>query len=370
MQKNCGIGGQALIEGIMMRHKNRYSMAARKPDGSIATEVRDFRSLFGSGAWTRLPIVRGALSFIDSLAVGITTLMWSADVASEEEEDASSKGAINKGEEGDRAWDAAMTAALLFSLAFSVVLFMLLPYWIAGLLRRFGAGSVLVNLAEALIRIVIFLAYMLTISRMKDIQRTFSYHGAEHKCINCLEQGLDLNVENVMKSSRRHRRCGTSFLLITIIISVLAFLILGFFGIRSPVMRLLMRLVLIPLIAGVSFEILRYAGSHEGPIINQLVRPGLALQKLVTNEPDEEMCQVAIAAVEAVFDWQAYLSGNEEDRVSHAGVQGVQAEAKVQVKSSTLKEPKAQVEVDPLAESESLMSAKAGQFPDPDGEPA
>lgn len=330
MQKNCGIGGQALIEGIMMRNRDQYSMAVRRPDGKIETEVRPYKSIFGNGKWTKVPIIRGALSFIDSLIVGITTLMWSADIAAEEDEEDSEKKQSNDAEEpknqkevdgqkdrkSDAAWNAMLTGTLLFSLAFSVVLFVLLPYWIAGLLRHVGAGNVLVNLAEAIIRVIIFLGYLFLISRMKDIQRTFSYHGAEHKCINCIEHDMDLTVENVMKSSRQHRRCGTSFLLITIIISVIAFLILGLFGIQSGIMRVVWRLILIPLIAGVSYEILRYAGSHNGPVIDTLVKPGLALQKLVTNEPDEEMCEVAIAAVEAVFDWKGYLAGTSDGTVS------------------------------------------------------
>lgn len=323
MQKNCGIGGQALIEGIMMRNRNQYSMSVRRPDGRIETEVRPYKSIFGNGRWTRVPIIRGALAFIDSLVVGITTLMWSADIAAEEEdEDGTQKDRKETSEEPkekkqDAAWTAMMTGTMIFSLAFSVVLFVLVPYWIAGLLRHVGAGDVLVNLTEAILRIAIFLGYLLLISRMKDIQRTFSYHGAEHKCINCIEHDMDLTVENVMKSSRQHRRCGTSFLLITILISVIAFLILGLFGIRSPVMRVVWRLILIPLIAGVSFEILRYAGSHNGPVIDVLVKPGLALQKLVTNEPDESMCEVAIAAVEAVFDWRGYLSGTSDGTVEN-----------------------------------------------------
>lgn len=332
MQKNCGIGGQALIEGIMMRNKDMYSMAVRRPDGGIETEVRPYKSIFGNGAWTHVPIIRGALAFIDSLVVGITTLMWSADIAAEDEEDEArdgkdedkkeavkkdkTKDATKKSSKKDVAWTALMTGTLIFSLAFSIFLFVLLPYWIAGLLRHVGAGNVLVNLMEAILRIVIFLGYLLLISRMKDIQRTFSYHGAEHKCINCIEHDMDLTVENVMKSSRQHRRCGTSFLLITIVISVVAFLILGLFGIQSGVMRVVWRLILIPLIAGVSYEVLRYAGSHNGPVIDTLVKPGLALQKLVTNEPDEKMCEVAIAAVEAVFDWRGYLAGTSDGTVA------------------------------------------------------
>ncbi len=306
MQKNCGIGGQALIEGIMMRNRDRYAMAARTPDGRIVVEEKEFRSIFGGGAWTKVPIVRGAVSFIDSLVSGISSLMWSADVASEEEEEEQQTKTEQQKKKEEKAWNAVMTGTMIFSLAFSIFLFVLLPFWLAGSLRRVGVSDVLVNLLEAVLRLVIFMAYMLLISRMKDIQRTFSYHGAEHKCINCIESGMDLTVENVMKSSRQHRRCGTSFLLITVLISIVVFLILGLFGIQSGAMRLILRLVLIPVIAGLSYEFLRYTAAHEGPVVDVLVRPGLALQKLVTNEPDEEMCEVAIQAVEAVFDWRAY----------------------------------------------------------------
>ncbi|MEE3420483.1 MAG: DUF1385 domain-containing protein [Lachnospiraceae bacterium] len=308
MQKNCGIGGQALIEGIMMRNRDKYSMAARAEDGTIHTEVRDYKSIFGGGKWTKLPVIRGALSFIDSMVVGITTLMWSADVASEEA-DAKPLTEEEKKKE-DRQWNLMMTVTVVLSLAFSVVLFMLLPYWLAGLMGKAGVNDIWVNLMEAILRIVIFMAYMFLISRMKDIQRVFSYHGAEHKCINCIEHGLPLTVENVKKSSRQHRRCGTSFLLIVIIMSVIVFLILGIFNIQSHAMRLVIRLILIPVIAGFSYELLRYAGSHEGPVINTLVKPGLALQKLVTNEPDDAMCEVAITAVEAVFDWKDWEEKN------------------------------------------------------------
>ncbi len=306
MQKNCGIGGQALIEGIMMRNRDRYAMAARTPDGRIVVEEKEFRSIFGGGAWTKVPIVRGAVSFIDSLVSGISSLMWSADVASEEEEEEQQTKTEQQKKKEEKAWNAVMTGTMIFSLAFSIFLFVLLPFWLAGSLRRVGVSDVLVNLLEAVLRLLIFMAYMLLISRMKDIQRTFSYHGAEHKCINCIESGMDLTVENVMKSSRQHRRCGTSFLLITVLISIVVFLILGLFGIQSGALRLILRLVLIPVIAGLSYEFLRYTAAHEGPVVDVLVQPGLALQKLVTNEPDEEMCEVAIQAVEAVFDWRAY----------------------------------------------------------------
>jgi uncharacterized protein YqhQ len=307
MQKNSGIGGQAVIEGIMMRNGDQYSIAARKENGEIALEKRPYKSIIpGKTVW-KIPLIRGMISFIDSLVVGVSSLMWSADQAVEEEEGEGEKPKTAEEQaKEERTWKVMMTGTVIFSVCFSIVLFMLLPFWIAGLLRGAGASNVLVHLVEALLRLGIFLAYMLLISRMKDIQRVFAYHGAEHKCINCIESDLDLTVENVMKSSRQHRRCGTSFLLIVISISIITFLILGLFDIKSRLWRLLWRLILIPVIAGVSYELLRYAGCHEGPVINQLVKPGLALQKLVTREPDEKECEVAIAAVEAVFDWRAW----------------------------------------------------------------
>ena len=315
MQKNAGIGGQALIEGIMMRSGGEYSIAVRRPDGEIAVEKRVFKSILPFEAVGKIPILRGAVSFIDSMIVGVSSLMWSADQAvDEEEEEEKGKPVQEKTEEEkarekekeERQMKALLTGTVIFAVAFSVVLFMLLPFWLAGLLRRFGASEPVVGVAEAFLRLFIFFLYMLLISRMEDIQRVFAYHGAEHKCINCIEHNLELNVDNVMKSSRQHRRCGTSFLLIVILISVAAFLVLGFMGIESRLMRFVWRIILIPVIAGVSYELLRFAGSHEGPVINVLVKPGLALQKLVTREPDEEMCKVAIAAIEEVFDWREW----------------------------------------------------------------
>ena len=311
MQKNSGIGGQAVIEGIMMRNGEEYSIACRKPDGEIAIVERPFKSILPWKKVNKIPLLRGVVAFIDSLVVGVSSLMWSADQAVEEEETGEDgKPAPPKSKEQqekeDRQWKWLMTGTVIFSVCFSVLLFMLLPFWLAGLIRNTGAPEVLANFLEAILRLAIFLGYMLLISRMKDIQTVFAYHGAEHKCINCIENDLDLNVENVMKSSRQHRRCGTSFLLIVICISIIVFLLLGFAGIQSRLWKLLWRIILIPVIAGVSFEALRYAGSHEGGIVDQLVKPGLALQKLVTREPNESECEVAIAAIEKVFDWRKW----------------------------------------------------------------
>ena len=314
MQKNSGIGGQAVMEGIMMRNNDRYSIAARKPNGEIEVKTEAYKSICPwKGVW-KIPLLRGVVAFVDSLVSGMSSLMWSADIASEEDTDEAGNPLPEKTEaekkKDEKLWNLLMTVTVIISIGFSVVLFMLLPFWIASLLRRAGAGDVLINFCEAILRLLIFLGYMLLISRMKDIQRVFAYHGAEHKCINCIEHDLELTVENVMKSSRQHRRCGTSFLFITVAISIVAFLILGCFGIRSGWLKLLWRVILIPLIAGVAYEILRYGASHEGKIINQLVKPGLALQLLVTREPDGQMCEGAITAIEAVFDWREWQKKN------------------------------------------------------------
>ena len=184
---------------------------------------------------------------------------------------------------------------------------MLLPYVLASLLRKVGVSELGVTVAEAFVKLALFLGYMFLISRMKDIQRTFMYHGAEHKCINCIEHGLPLTVENVRKSSRQHKRCGTSFLFFVLAISIILLLVIQ---VESPLMRIVVRIALIPVIAGISYEILKLAGSSDNPVINMLSKPGLAIQKLTTSEPDDDMIEVAIQAVEAVFDWRAYEREN------------------------------------------------------------
>lgn len=200
-----------------------------------------------------------------------------------------------------------MTVAIAIVLA--VAIFMVLPYFLSRILEGVISSQTLLVLVEGLIRIAIFVGYLLAISRMEDIRRVFMYHGAEHKCINCIENGLELNVENVRKSSRQHRRCGTSFLLFVILISVVVFLFVRF---DSPVLQLFARLLLIPVIAGISYEFIRLAGRSEHPLVLLLSKPGLWLQNLTTREPDDDMIEVGIASVEAVFDWRAFQRENRE----------------------------------------------------------
>lgn len=317
--KSSNIGGQAVMEGIMMRHKDVYSVAVRKPDKEIEVKVEDYKSIVKCKNIQKIPILRGVFNFIDSLVVGTKCLMYSATFFEDEEE--LKKREQLEGEEKEKelakkekADKALMTGTVILSIVLSVGLFMVLPYLLASLLQKVGVSETGITLAEAAVRIILFLSYMLLISKMQDIQRVFMYHGAEHKCINCVEHGLPLNVENVMKSSRFHKRCGTSFLFFVIIISIIFFL--GFFAIvpiKTMWLRVLVRILLVPVIAGVSYEVIRLAGNSDNPVVVFFSKPGMALQKLTTKEPTPDMAEVAIKAVEAVFDWKAYLKENFPD---------------------------------------------------------
>ena len=315
--KSSNIGGQAVMEGIMMRHGDIYSVAVRKPDREIEVKTEDYKSVLKNKWLLRLPIIRGVFNFIDSLVVGTKCLMYSATFFEDEEEEKREEQECSPEEQERREAKKAkedsvlMTVTVILSVVISVGLFMVLPYLIASLLRNVGVTETGITLAEALVRIILFLLYMVLISRMKDIQRVFMYHGAEHKCINCVEQGMPLTVDNVMKSSRFHKRCGTSFLFFVIIVSIIFFL--GFFAVvpvKTMWLRILIRILLVPVIAGVSYEFIRLAGNTENKAVGLLSKPGLALQKLTTIEPTPDMTEVAIAAVEAVFDWRAYLREN------------------------------------------------------------
>ena len=299
------------MEGIMMRNQDQYSIAVRKPDQEIEIKVEPYKSVINCKPLLKIPIVRGVVSFIDSLVVGIKCLMYSATFFEEEEDpkkqEMSEEERKAQEEKEKKQEKAMMTGTLIFSIVIAVAVFMMLPYFLTNLLRQVIASKWIISLLESIVRVVIFLGYLLLVSRMKDIQRTFMYHGSEHKCINCIEHGLELNVENVMKSSRLHKRCGTSFLFFVIIVSAV---FLMFIQVESHVWRIVIRLLLVPVIAGVSYEIIRLAGRSENPLVNLLSKPGMALQKLTTKEPDETQAEVAIAAVEAVFDWRTFLKEN------------------------------------------------------------
>ncbi|MDO5401962.1 MAG: DUF1385 domain-containing protein [Eubacteriales bacterium] len=303
--KPSGIGGQAVIEGIMMRNKNKYSIAVRKPDNNIEVTVRESRLLTEKYKWLNYPIIRGVFNFIDSLVVGISTINYSASFYDDPAEQKSTKAdEIGKSIFKDKLESVLMAVTVLFSIVFAVGLFMLLPYFISRLLAKYIVSKTLLNFIEGLIRVTIFILYLLLISLMNDIKRTFMYHGAEHKCINCIEHGAELNTVNVKNSSRYHKRCGTSFLFIVMFISIVFFI---FIRVDNAVLQVVIRVLLIPVIAGVSYEVIRWAGKNDNKWVNILSRPGMWLQGLTTREPDDDMIEVAIKAVEEVFDWKAFL---------------------------------------------------------------
>ena len=329
--KSSNIGGQAVMEGIMMRHKDKYSIAVRRPDNEIELKVEDYKCVFGNAKFLKYPLIRGVVSFVDSLVVGTKCLMYSAEIAGDEEdeEDKQKNAALSEEElaakkaKEDKQFKWLLYITVAVSMVVSVAAFMFLPYILASLIRKVGASEFLVTVVEAFVKLALFMGYMFLISRMKDIQRTFMYHGAEHKCINCVEHGLPLTVENVLKSSRLHKRCGTSFLFLVMLVSI----VLHFVFVLVPVywVRLFGRLLMVPVVAGISFEIIQWAGRTDSKFADIMSKPGLAMQKFTTKEPAADMAEVAIKAVEAVFDWRAYLKEEfdldipyETEETSHA----------------------------------------------------
>ncbi|MBE5885192.1 MAG: DUF1385 domain-containing protein [Lachnospiraceae bacterium] len=305
-KKSCysGIGGQAVMEGIMMRNKDRYAVAVRKPDQNIELHVAGYEQ---SESWTRkVPFVRGVFNFIDSLTLGMQTLTFSASFYEEDEEETGFDRFMGK-IFGAKAEKVMMIITVIFSIVLALAIFMILPYFVASLLEKYLSNPSLIAIIEGLLRVIIFVVYVLLISLMKDIRRVFMYHGAEHKCINCIESGKPLNVKNIMKSSRFHRRCGTSFLLIVMVISIICFF---FIRVDNMALKLVLRVALIPVIAGISYEVLRLAGKFDNWFIRLISAPGMWLQRITTKEPDKDMVEVAIKAVEAVFDWKTYLKEN------------------------------------------------------------
>ena len=294
--KYARIGGQAVIEGVMMRCGDDYAVAVRKPDGEIEVKKDVYRGLVTRMHLGKIPVLRGMFAFIDSMVLGMRTLTFSAGFYEDEEDKEAGKDESPSG--------LLMGATVVFSILIAIFLFMLTPFFISNLFGRFIRSALLLSLIEGLLRIAIFLIYMIAVSRMKDIQRVFMYHGAEHKTISCIEAGLELTPENAAGCSRLHKRCGTSFLLIVMIVSIICFM---FIRTKTRLMRLGLRIVLIPVIAGVSYELIQLAGRSESPIVNALSAPGLLLQKcLTTREPDLPMLEVAIASIEAIYDWRKF----------------------------------------------------------------
>lgn len=306
--KSSNIGGQAVLEGVMMKNDDRYAVAVRRPDKEIEVCVERYKSVVPWSEVKKIPFIRGIFNFVDSLVLGMKTITYSASFYEDEAEGEEKKGMTSqqllKEEKKEKL---VMGLTMAFSVVLAIAIFMVLPYYLSGFLRMFTQSRMILTICEGVLRMLIFFAYILLVSKMEDIQRTFMYHGAEHKCINCIEHGLELNVENVRASSRQHKRCGTSFLFFVMIVSIIfAF----FITTESPLWRVLFRIALLPLIAGVSYEIIRLAGNSESPLVNALSKPGLWVQNLTTREPDDDMIEVAICAVEAVFDWKSYIYEN------------------------------------------------------------
>lgn len=306
--KYSGIGGQAVIEGIMMKNKNDYATAVRRPDGEIEVQKDVYVSMTEKVKFFALPFVRGVFSFADSMILGMRTLTFSASFFEDDEDSEPGRFELWLDKVfGEKAEKILMTFVMIFSVVMAIAIFMVLPLLIANGLRMFIHSETVMAILEGLIRIAIFVTYIKLISRMEDIRRTFMYHGAEHKCINCIEHGMILNVDNVRASSKQHKRCGTSFLIIVMIISILFFMVVR---VENVWLRIISRIVLIPVIAGISYEFLRLAGRSDSALVNLLSKPGMWMQNLTTTEPDDSMIEVAIAAVNAVFDWKTYLREN------------------------------------------------------------
>lgn len=316
--KYSGIGGQAVMEGVMMQNKDTYAVAVRKPDHEIDVKVSKRKNSKALDEVRKIPILRGVVSFVDSLYLGMSTLMYSASFFDDEddegtlaskkkEEELTAEEKKKRAAKEKKQENAMLGGTVVLSIVIALALFFALPYFLSGFFKKVISSQMLIAFIEGVIRLAIFLGYIAIISLTPDIKRTFMYHGSEHKCINCIEHGLPLTVENVRKSSKHHKRCGTSFLLIVMLISILFFM---FIRVDSKPLQLLLRLVLIPVIAGVSYEFIRLAGRYDNPVVNMLSVPGLLMQRMTTKEPDDEMIEVGIASVEAVFDWKKWQEEN------------------------------------------------------------
>jgi uncharacterized protein YqhQ len=292
-----------------MKNKDMYSVAVRKPDGEIEVNLGTYRSIVKNKMLRETPLVRGVVNFVDSMILGMRTLTFSASFYEEEAEPTKTDEMLDKLFKGN-AEKVVMGLTVAFSIVMAVGIFMILPYFLTNFLRNYVVSNTLLAIIEGIVRVGIFILYVFLISRMNDIQRVFMYHGAEHKCINCIENGLELNVENVLKSSKHHKRCGTSFMFIVMVVSIIFFI---FIDVTSPVLRVVIRLALIPIIAGVSYELIKLAGRSESKFVQVISYPGMLMQRLTTKEPDAEMVEVAIAAVEAVFDWDTFIHEELEE---------------------------------------------------------
>ncbi len=340
--KSSGIGGQAVLEGVMMKYKSNYSVAVRKPDGGINVIHGKCKSISEKSVFFRLPIIRGVTAFVETMMLGMKTLTYSADFIEEEEDKNGGESNNDKDIKGknDNNKESKNNLEIIFTVALSIILaigvFVVLPFFLSQLLHSIVDSPSVLALIEGIIRIALFTGYVLVISLVQDVKRVFMYHGAEHKSINCVESGLELNVENVRGQSKHHKRCGTSFLIIVMFISIVCFMFIHF---ENMWLRIISRILLVPLIAGVSYEFIQFAGNTDSKIIDFLSMPGMLLQRLTTREPDDGMIEVAIASIEEVFDWEAYQrwcrtkKARQEEKANNPSVK----KSRAQIKEELLK---------------------------------
>lgn len=326
VNRYSGIGGQAVLEGVMMKNQEKYAVAVRKPNGEIAVELENYQGLLYGSKIKEIPFIRGIFNFIDSLVLGMKCLNYSASFYEEDEEEEKLNKAADKvsGGHGEKLMTTLIT---VISLVFAIGIFVVLPFYLASLLKGYLHNESLMAIIEGVLRIIIFLLYVWGISAMQDIKRLYRYHGAEHKCINCIEKGRPLTVHNVMRSSRLHRRCGTSFIFFVLFVSIILFF---FIRVDNPVEKVILRILLMPVIAGISYEIIRLAGRTDNIFIRIISAPGMWIQRMTTKEPDKGMIEVAIAAVEAVFDWKKYLYDNFGYEVDEKWMQEENAEGQAE----------------------------------------
>ena len=403
--KPSGIGGMAVIEGVMMKNKEEYAVAVRKPNNEIVVEKNTYKDFADKVKLFKLPIFRGMLAFVDSLIIGIKVLNFSSSFFEDEEEQGikdkkdkkhtkadkkKKKGENPAAEELSAAENSnqtdkeagtdesteksnavLMAAAVVVSLILSVSLFMVLPVLVSSLFAKIITSRFLLSLLEGLLRLAIFIGYILAASRMKEIKRVFMYHGAEHKTINCLENGFELTVENVRWQSKQHKRCGTSFMLLVMVISLIFFIILQP---HTLLWRILSRVLLVPFIAGVSYEFIRLAGRSRSRIVNVISQPGLWLQALTTKEPDDSMIEVAIQSVDAVFDWRGFLETAAADQTKAAKTHGSKKKAEHKPEGKTPEKTSGKTDAEPEvkkvaeAKSDSVDKYKKTDRPVMDGQ--
>ncbi len=348
--KSSGIGGQAVIEGVMMRNRDKYAVAVRKPDGEISVKNWNTGSVRDRHILLRLPVIRGVAAFIESLILGIKTLTYSSSFI---EEDVEKAGQVEVAEVSDRKEMLENILIVALSILLAIGFFMILPFAVSKLFQSRVHSQMMLSVIEAALKILLFLGYVVAISFLSDIKRTLMYHGAEHKTINCVENGLDLTVENVKTQSRYHRRCGTSFLLVVMLVSIIFFF---FIQIDNLWLQMLYRILLIPVVAGVSFELIQFVGNSDNRLVLWISTPGLWLQKLTTREPDDGMIEVAIASVEAVFDWRAYQAEVQKEKARRA--RRKKKAAKKEEEENSFARPDEEIQQMPVEDQDDQASEK------------